>query len=238
MEVSQAEDKSEETGIYIVMENNVKSPREKYKRKAIKILSILHLVSGSLAISALGAWRLALGLIFESGDRRFYAPVGEGLICGFMLLVTGVIGITSIKWTTYCTIIAFLVLNILNSLSGFILTIMSLAIIDWSFYEDFTTGIVCNCLLIICGLFELLLGTVSSSFSCHACCGCCGGDSRPAAGANSVVYVPSQEDQGDSINPRVIHLNMVQLEKKSGTGTEEENEDKQEKNWKGYSKIS
>ena len=240
MEVSQAEDKSEETGIYIVMENNVKSPREKYKRKAIKILSILHLVSGSLAISAAGFM-----LIFESGDRRFYAPVGEGLICGFMLLVTGVIGITSIKWTTYCTIIAFLVLNIINSLSGFILTIMSLAIIDWSFYEDFTTGIVCNCLLIICGLFELLLGTLSSSFSCHACCGCCGGDSPPAAGANSVVYVPSQGDQVDSNNPRVVHLNMIQLQgqldKQSVTSInckKEENEEKEEKNCKGYSRFS
>ena len=119
MEASQAKEKSEETGIYIVMENNVKSPKEKYKRKAIKILSILHLVSGSLAISAAGFM-----LIFESGDRRFYAPVGEGLICGFMFLVTGVVGITSIKWTTYCTIIAFLVLNILSALFGFILSMM------------------------------------------------------------------------------------------------------------------
>merc|ERR1711936_805161 len=113
----------EETGIYIVIENNLKTPKEKYKRKAIKILSLLHLVSGVLAISVAGFL-----LILKSGYQRNEEPfstVGEGLFCGIMFLVTGVLGITSIRRTTYCKISAFLVLSILSSLSGFMMTMLS-----------------------------------------------------------------------------------------------------------------
>ena len=248
MEASQEEGKTEENGIYIVIENTVKTPKEKYKRKAIKILSILHLVSGSLAISV-----AVIMLILKSGYQRNerrppFSTVGEGLFCGIMFLVTGIIGITSIKRTTYCKISAFLVLSILSSLSGFMMILLSLTTMGWSLYKNYTPGIVCHCLLIICGLFELVLGTVSSSFSCHACCGCCGGEQGPGGGGNSVVYVPSQVEQGDTAKPRVVHLNMIQLQEQldkqavtSVTGKKEENEEKEEKEektCKGYSRFS
>ena len=201
MEAVEAQGKTEENGIYIVIENNVKTPKDKYKKKTIKIISGLHVISGLLAISV-----GVLLLILKSGYQSYEEPfntVGEGLFCGMMFLITGGIGVSSTKNTTSCKISAFLVLSILSALSGFIMTILCAATMGYAVYKDYTPGIVCHYLLIIIGLFELVLGILSSSFSCHACCGCCGGsDAGPAAGGNSVVYVPSQVEENISRNQK------------------------------------
>merc|ERR1719445_342762 len=158
-------------------------------------------------------------------------------------------GISTIKKTTYCKISAFLVLSILSSLSGFIMILLSLATMTWSLHKNYTPAIVCHCLLIICGMFEFILSIVSSSYSCHACCGCCGGtDSEPGLGANSVVYcVPTQGEAGDTNQPRVVRLNMQELQRTAQTErqapviSEKESQDKDEmeqKNCRGYSRFS
>ena len=43
------EDKKEENGVYIVIENEAKSSEDRYKRRSIKIMSVLHLLCGSVA---------------------------------------------------------------------------------------------------------------------------------------------------------------------------------------------
>jgi len=201
-----SEEKKEENGIYIVIENNSKAPKERYKKKAVKILSILHIMSGCLAVSVAGFM-----LILKSGYQQNEEPfltVGEGLFCGLIFVITGIIGLNSIKRTTYCKITASLVLSVFSSLSGFIMIVISLATMQWSLYKGYSPGIVCHILLIICGLFELVLGVVTSSFSCHACCGCCGAAEGGRAGGSSVVYVPTKTE-GET---RVVHLNMATLQ--------------------------
>merc|ERR1712062_754006 len=205
-----SEEKKEENGIYIVIENNRKAPKERYKKKAVKILSILHIVSGCLAVSVAGFM-----LILKSGYQRNEEPfltVGEGLFCGLIFVITGTIGLNSIKRTTYCKITASLVLSIFSSLSGFIMIVISLATMHWSVYKGYSPGIASHILLVFCGLFELVLGIITSSFSCHACCGCCGAADGGRGGGNSVVYVPTNLPSKTDGEARVVHLNMASLQ--------------------------
>ena len=200
------DEKKEENGIYIVIENTRKTPKERYKKKAVKALSVLHIVSGCLAISVAGFM-----FILKSGYQKNEEPfitVGEGMFCGLIFLITGIIGLNSIKRTTYCKITASLVLSIFSSLSGFIMIVISLATMHWSVYKGYSPGIASHVLLVFCGLFELVVGIVTSSFSCHACCGCCGAVEGGRAGGNSVVYVPTK-NEGEA---RVVHLNMSSLQ--------------------------
>ena len=201
-----SDEKKEENGIYIVIENTRKTPKERYKKKAVKVLSILHIVSGCLAISVAGFM-----FILKSGYQKNEEPfitVGEGMFCGLIFLITGIIGLNSIKRTSYCKITASLVLSIFSSLSGFIMIVISLATMHWSVYKGYSPGIASHVLLVFCGLFELVIGVITSSFSCHACCGCCGAVEGGRAGGNSVVYVPTKTD-GEA---RVVHLNMATLQ--------------------------
>ena len=242
------EEKKEENGIYIVIQNTSKTPKEKYKKKAVKVLSILHIVSGCLAVSVAGFM-----FILKSGYQKNEEPfitVGEGLFCGLIFIITGIVGLGSLKRTTYCKITASLVLSIFSSLSGFIMIVISLATMHWSVRRNYSPGIVSHILLVICGLFELVLGVVTSSFSCHACCGCCGAAEGGRAGGNSVVYVPTKTE-GEA---RVVHLNMATLQNTSQISAKqptlnrtltdqtivmEEKEEKEEKTGSsGYSRFS
>ena len=241
------EEKKEENGIYIVIQNTSKTPKEKYKKKAVKVLSILHIVSGCLAVSVAGFM-----FILKSGYQKNEEPfitVGEGLFCGLIFIITGIVGLASLKRTTYCKITASLVLSIFSSLSGFIMIVISLATMHWSVRRNYSPGIVSHILLVICGLFELVLGVVTSSFSCHACCGCCGAaEGGGGGGGNSVVYVPTNVPTKNEGEARVVHLNMAQINGQhpplSRSLTEqtivmEEKEEKDQKDHSnGYSRFS
>ena len=244
------EEKKEENGIYIVIENNSKTPKERYKKKAVKVLSILHIISGCLAVSVAG-FMFILKSQYQKNEEPFIT-VGEGMFCGLIFIITGIIGLNSIQRTSYCKITASLVLSIFSSLSGFIMIVISLATMNWSVYKGYSPGIVSHVLLVICGLFQLVLGIITSSFSCHACCGCCGAAEGGRAGGNSVVYVPTKSE-GEA---RVVHLNMASLQNSQVTGKtppltrsltdqtilmeeKEEKEEKKEKNHStGYSRFS
>jgi len=205
-----SEEKKEETGIYIVIENTRKTPKERYKKKAVKVLSILHILSGCMAISVAG-FMFILKSGYQANEEPFIT-VGEGMFCGLIFLITGIIGLNSIKRTTSCKITASLVLSIFSSLSGFIMIVISLATMHWSVYKSYSPGIASHILLVFCGLFELVIGIVTSSFSCHACCGCCGAAEAGQAGGNSVVYVPTNVSTKTEGEARVVHLNMASLQ--------------------------
>lgn len=209
--------KDENNGIYIVIENNQKQPKDNYRIPIIKVLSSLHLMVGAISFM-IGAYKL----ILKDGYQRNEAPFhtySEGIFCGIVFMMTGMIGFLSLKKTTYCKISAFLVLSIFSALFGFIMAVTTLGLMHRAVYKQFAPAIAAHYMLLAAGLMELLLGVLSSSFSCSACCGCCGGGvggARPGAGDNSVVYIPSGASaEGDK--PRVVHLNMAEIQSRPGS---------------------
>lgn len=207
--MEQTQGRKDENGVYIVIENETKSSKERYKRKSIKIMSVLHLICGFVSFA------VEIVDMLATPNYKVDEPIialGEGFYCGFIFLVTGLIGITSLKRTNSCKISAFLVLSILSSIFGGVMFIMS-CMYALSPLWNHNPGNKMFFILIICGFFELVLGIVSSSFSCHACCVCCGGGDGEVGG-NSVVYVatPGEAELG---KPRVVHLDMNELKKKT-----------------------
>jgi len=224
MEDNPATDKKDEAGIYIVIENSQKQPKDNYKHRSIKILSGLHILCGLLAMSV-GAFKLILKSGYQRNEEPFITS-GEGLWFGVVFLVTGIVGIISLKKTTYCKISAFLVLSIFSSLFGFFMIIITHVSSYRADYKQYQPALVGHYILYGIGFFELVLGIVSSSFSCYSCCGCCGavgGDGAGVGGGtggSSVVYVPSNgEVEGNK--PRVVHLNFADIKKGSLTGAED-----------------
>ena len=206
--------KDENNGIYIVIENNQKQPKDNYRVPIIKVLSSLHLMVGAISF-LIGAYKL----ILKSGYQRNEAPFHtytEGIFCGIVFMLTGLIGFLSLKKTTYCKISAFLVLSIFSALFGFIMAVTTLGLMHRAVYKEFAPAIAAHYMLLAAGLMELLLGVLSSSFSCSACCGCCGarvsGGAGPGAGDSSVVYIPSGASTGEGDKPRVVHLNMAEIQ--------------------------
>ena len=202
------EDNNEENGVYIVIENEAKSSKERYKRKPIKIMSVLHLLCGSVA------FLVEILKTVSSLNNKESEPVitvGEGFYCGIIFLVTGLIGLSSLKRTNSCKISGFLVVSIFSSIFGGFLFIMSVCILPMPMIRGHSPSIVMHSVLIICGFSELVLGIVSSAYGCHACCVCCGGGSSEPGG-NSVVYIatPGEAELG---KPRVVHLNMRELKR-------------------------
>ena len=216
-----AADKKEDNGIYIVIENNHKQPKDNYKAKTVKVLSSMHILVGSVAM-AVGIFKLILGSSYQRNEEPFETYL-EGLICGGIFVFVGLTGLFSLRKTTYCRISAFLVLSIFSSLFGFIMAVVTYAGMHRAYYKNYLPALYSHYTLICCGLLELLLGVVSASFACSACCGCCGGPGAGAAagagdkrGASSVVYIPTAEagEGGESTGARVVHLNMADIRSK------------------------
>ena len=218
MEAPQAEKegakKDENNGIYIVIENNQKQPKDNYRIPIIKVLSSLHLMVGAISF-LIGSYKLILKNGYQRNEAPFHTYT-EGIFCGIVFMVTGLIGFLSLRKTTYCKISAFLVLSIFSSMFGFIMAVTTLGLMHRAVYKDFAPAIAAHYMLLAAGLMELLLGVLSASFSCSACCGCCGGGARPEAGDNSVVYIPrGASAEGDK--PRVVHLNMAEIQSRPGS---------------------
>ena len=218
MEAPQAEKegakKDENNGIYIVIENNQKQPKDNYRIPIIKVLSSLHLMVGAISF-LIGSYKLILKNGYQRNEAPFHTYT-EGIFCGIVFMVTGLIGFLSLRKTTYCKISAFLVLSIFSCMFGFIMAVTTLGLMHRAVYKDFAPAIAAHYMLLAAGLMELLLGVLSASFSCSACCGCCGGVARPEAGDNSVVYIPSgASTEGDK--PRVVHLNMAEIQSRPGS---------------------
>ena len=218
MEGDNVDTKKEDNGIYIVIENKGgHEPSEKYNRRSIKIMSGLHITGGLVSI-LMASLKMILKSQYQRNEEPF-STAGEGFYCGIIFLVTGIIGLASLKKTNNCKISAFLVLSIFSSMFGFIMTLTTTILMARAHWKDYYPALLCHYVLIFCGLTELILGILSSSYSCAAFCGCCGGGGQatPAAGASSVVYIPQVGVvQGDK--PRVVHLNMAEINKSAVLG--------------------
>lgn len=214
-EAKNREGKGQE-GVYIVIESDeTKGPKQRYKIRSIKIMSILHLVLGLTAVGVeVAKW------IARSENNRGFC-IWEGLYCGLVFVVTGSLGLSSARKTSSCSISAFLVFSILSAIFGAFLFLTSTILMVSARVQD-TSSLVClYWTLILVGLIELVLGIVSSGFSCHACCGCCAGGESTGTGGNSVVFISPQEgtkEEGDGGKPRVVHLNLAELRKQKEGG--------------------
>lgn len=196
------EAKTDDNGVYIVIKNAGNTTEKTYRKpRQIKILSILHLVCGSV-IFVLDIIKLLF--IPDNHANTLYG------FCSSLFIITGIIGFISMKKTTDCKISAFMVFSILSSIFGGLL-----------FLSDFHLALFGNfrgygflLFFAFCGLTELILGILSSAFSCHACCGCCGASETSTE--NSVVYIAAPEENGVG-NPRVVHLNMNEVRNKKNS---------------------
>jgi len=218
----ETEDKKEDPGIYIVIENNRKQPKDNYRIKSVKVLSILHFACGSLSC-CFGIYKFFLKTGYQRNEEPF-STSGEGIIFGIPFLLTGLVGLISINKITYCKISAFLVLSIFSALFGVILALTTLAHMYRALRKEYYPALLSHYALILIGAFEAILGVISASFSCHGCCGCCGTGDVTRDGESSVVYIP-QSRAGEDEKPRVVHLNMQELSKASVSGEAIEKDD-------------
>jgi len=196
--------KTDENGVYIVIKNDGKSPRLRYKARSVKIMSIVHLVCGSVT------FLVDIVKILATYENDENALAG---FCSSLFITTGIFGLISLKGTSSCKISTFMVLSILSSIFGAFLFLTGLHIL---YSNQFVPGGYIQDDVIylsfgFCGLMEFILGIVSSAFSCHACCTCCGGVSGDAE-ESTVVYIATPEE-GDIGKPRVVHLNMNEIRK-------------------------
>lgn len=234
MDVKENDEEINENDVYIVIKNAGKSTIQRYKRKPINIMSIVHFVLG-LVIFFLDLIKIVVAPGSEESAMAGF--------CSSLFIITGLIGWISTKNTNTCKISAFMVLSILSSLFGGFLFLWTLHILLGDYMEVYVI-FVCFAL---CGLAELILGIISSSFTCYACCGCCVEASGDAE-ANSVVYI-ARPEQAEPGKPRVVHLNMKEIKRQKnknkqilfGTTTQKDGtkqiEDDDDDTSKGYSRF-
>merc|ERR1712088_18425 len=168
-----------ENGVYIVIDNERTAPEERYRRRAIRHMAVIHLFLGSLAVTI-----DCLSILNILGHQ----VKGVGLCCGLVFTATGTLGLTSLQRTSTCKITTFMVLSIISAVFGGFLCLLSL----FEFMIRHGQGLswVGAGILALVGLIELVVGTLSSAYACLACCSCCGGE-QTGSGGNRVVYLAS-----------------------------------------------
>lgn len=201
--MEEQENKSDEKEVYIVIKNSEDSSVMNLKYlKGIKILSILHLVSGVLV------FLMDLVTVFFRSEGHTYEDNNVNTVMGFfasLFIITGVVGFISIRKTTPCKISAFMVLSIFSSIFSGILCLHAVGFFSFS-----SNAWLHDMLLTLCCFCEFVLGIVSSAFCCHACCGCCG---QPGGQESSVLYVANHEQLSDG-QPKIVHLNINEIQNK------------------------
>ena len=148
-------DENEDVGIVILIESGKKQPKEKYKKNSVKALSILQIVLGIISCNV-GFYQIFFMFLYPQRYGRI-STIGEGIFCGIPFLITGILGLISLKNTSYGKITAFLVFSILSAISGGILIILSsifLVINTDSYYFPGASVIACPALLTFIGLLE------------------------------------------------------------------------------------
>jgi len=213
-------DENEDVGIVILIESGKKQPKEKYKKNSVKALSILQIVLGIISCNV-GFYQIFFMFLYPQRYGRI-STIGEGIFCGIPFLITGILGLISLKNTSYGKITAFLVFSILSAISGGILIILSsifLVININPYYSPGASVIACPALLIFIGLLEGIIAIVSSGYSCHGCCGC-GGDDQVVHSEGkdrNAVYVPKTgAGFKTEEKPRIVEINMNELSKRNG----------------------
>lgn len=217
-------DENEDVGIVILIESGKKQPKEKYKKNSVKALSILQIVLGIISCNV-GFYQIFFMFLYPQRYGRI-STIGEGIFCGIPFLITGILGLISLKNTSYGKITAFLVFSILSAISGGILIILSsifLVINTDSYYFPGASVIACPALLIFIGLLEGIIAIVSSGYSCHGCCGC-GGDDQVVHSEGkdrnaAAVYVPTTGAGAGfktEEKPRIVEINLQELSSSNG----------------------
>merc|ERR1719348_2404968 len=90
-----------------------------------------------------------------------------------------------------------------------------MAIAFGGYYHANLGFFVCQSLLILIGLLEVIVAIVSSGFSCHGCCGC-SEEEQMAHGDSTAIYVPmtgSGSGMKSEERPRIVEINMQELSK-------------------------
>ena len=179
-----------ENGVYIVIDNERTAPEERYRRKAIRHMAVVHLFLGSLAVT------IDCLSILEILDHQVK---GVGLCCGLVFTATGTLGLTSLQRTSTCKITTFMVLSIISAVFGGFLCLLSL--FEFMIRHGSGSSWIGTATLALIGLIELVVGTLSSAYACLACCSCCAGGDQTATAGNRVVYLasPSGAEEGAKV---------------------------------------
>ena len=173
-----------------------------YKKRPLKIISCVHLAIGIIAIIA----EITRMSASSNHEGETILSLGEGFYCGVIFLLTGLVGFLTISATSSCKVKAFLVLSIFCSICGGWLLAVSGCIILGPITYGHALAILIHAVLIVCGLTELVLGIVSSSYSCKTCCACCKSDAEDVGG-KSVLYLADAKDV-DAAKPGVDGLTV------------------------------
>jgi hypothetical protein len=189
-------DPGDPRGVYLVIDGAHGAGRvDRYRRRAVRILSVWHLLLGCLAVTVDCLAMLHL-LALDA--------VGLGLCSGLVFTATGTLGLTSLQKTSSCKITTFLVLSIISAVvGGFLLHFGALM--------HYTGGSPGAAMLALVGLAEVVLGSVSSAFACCACCSCCAGEAAGGPGGQ-VVYVASPGVEGEVVKLRLQGQEVKQPE--------------------------
>jgi hypothetical protein len=162
---------------------------QRHKKRPLKIISFVHLAVGIIAIIA----EITKMSASSNHKGQTILSMGEGFYCGVIFLITGLVGFLIISATSSRKVKAFLILSILCSIFGGWLLAVSGCIILGPITYGHTPAILIHAVLIVCGLIELILGIVSSSYSSKTCCSCCKSDAQDVGG-KSVLYLADAKD--------------------------------------------
>ena len=148
------EDKNKDAGVVIVIESGQKQPKDNYMNNSVKALSILHIVLGILSCSV--CFYELFYISYHPYGSRLISTIGEGIFFGIPFLVTGILGLISLKNTSYGKITAFLVFSILSAIFGVLLFVLAfyLRFFSLNWHRSTTTISVCQSLLMFIGFLE------------------------------------------------------------------------------------
>merc|ERR1712080_419529 len=144
-----------ENGVYLVIDDERTAPEERYRRRAIRHMAVIHLFLGSLAVT------IDCLSILNILDHQVK---GVGLCCGLVFTATGTLGLTSLQRTSTCKITTFMVLSIISAVFGGFLCLLSL--FEFMIRHGHGSSWVGTGVLALVGLIELVVGTLSSAYAC------------------------------------------------------------------------
>ena len=161
--------------------------KQRFRKRPVKIISFLHLGLGLMSVIA------EITKISASSNHKGQTilSMGEGFYCGFIFILTGLVGFLFLTAESLCKVTVLMVLNIVSAVFGGWLLLVSGCIIHGPVTYGHTPAILIHGVLIFCGVMELLLGIVCSSLTCRAGCPCCHDDSEAG---NSVLFTTTMQD--------------------------------------------
>jgi len=191
-----------------IPQNGIQTKKERisklFPRNTVLILSVVQFVFAILTVI------LQLIIIAKKRCYRYgaywqcYNPIGEigsGFWTGIFFGISGGMGFLVSQRPSHCSIIAFMVMNIVSSL--FCLPLIVLAGIGFS-YRESTVHIICFGIQMLIALGQAATAIVASGFSCRVVC--CGKMQNPG----TVIYHPQNIQPQTLYNTQTIpNTNLV-----------------------------